>query len=222
MGQSLGWNVDRGWFMGGLSSPSAVGHTGFTGTTFVVDPITDSFVIFLSNRVHPTRDEGSINTVRHDVAQQAARAIPVSAPSGEPAWYSGYTRNASHTLSFSIDATDHDAITFDTWFHIANDIERDYGIVEVSDDDGETWQPLSGSVNRDDTQNTIHREWVGSNKWEWVSANFPIADYSGTIDVRFRYETSESNGRGWYIDQISADENVITDFDANGWVLTDH
>ncbi|GAK13331.1 hypothetical protein JCM19039_3171 [Geomicrobium sp. JCM 19039] len=81
---------------------------------------------------------------------------------------------------------------------------------------------MSGRVNRDDTQNTIHREWVGSTKWEWVSANFPIADYSGPIDVRFRYETSESNGRGWYIDQISADENGITDFDANGWVLTDH
>lgn len=38
------------------ASPSSYGHSGFTGTFFWVDPEEELLVIFLSNRVHPTRD----------------------------------------------------------------------------------------------------------------------------------------------------------------------
>ena len=36
--------------------PSAIGHTGFTGTSLWIDPAKDLYVVILTNRVHPTRD----------------------------------------------------------------------------------------------------------------------------------------------------------------------
>lgn len=44
-----------GSFMGDLFPTDAFGHTGFTGTSFVVDPHTGLFVILLTNHVHPKR-----------------------------------------------------------------------------------------------------------------------------------------------------------------------
>lgn len=63
LGQGLGFNLNREWFMGELA-PTAAGHTGFTGTSFVIDPETNTMAILLTNRVHPTRDGGSINPWR--------------------------------------------------------------------------------------------------------------------------------------------------------------
>ncbi|MCF3134215.1 serine hydrolase domain-containing protein [Streptomyces olivochromogenes] len=51
----LGFAVDRPWFMGELSGKGAAGHTGFTGTSLVLDPATDTFLVLLANRVHPCR-----------------------------------------------------------------------------------------------------------------------------------------------------------------------
>jgi len=45
------------------SSPAAYGHTGFTGTSFYVEPKYGLVVVFLSNRVHPTRRNGKISEV---------------------------------------------------------------------------------------------------------------------------------------------------------------
>ncbi|KUL25437.1 serine hydrolase domain-containing protein [Streptomyces regalis] len=51
----LGFAVDQPWFMGELSGRGAAGHTGFTGTSLVLDPVTDTFVVLLANTVHPRR-----------------------------------------------------------------------------------------------------------------------------------------------------------------------
>jgi CubicO group peptidase (beta-lactamase class C family) len=40
-----------------LVSPESYGHSGFTGTFIWVDPIDKSFIVFLSNRVYPSRDQ---------------------------------------------------------------------------------------------------------------------------------------------------------------------
>jgi serine-type D-Ala-D-Ala carboxypeptidase len=56
------------WF-----SPESFGHLGFTGTSIWIDPIRELEVIFLSNRVHPTRDNQAIKTFRpklHDMIIQ--------------------------------------------------------------------------------------------------------------------------------------------------------
>ena len=43
-------------FMGDLFPVDSFGHTGFTGTSFAIDPHTGFYVILLTNRVHPTRE----------------------------------------------------------------------------------------------------------------------------------------------------------------------
>jgi CubicO group peptidase (beta-lactamase class C family) len=75
--RALGWDVDTAYssprgdhFQRGVS----FGHTGFTGTSIWLDPASDSFVILLTNRVHP---DGKGNTValRRRVATLAAEAL---------------------------------------------------------------------------------------------------------------------------------------------------
>ncbi|WP_043734600.1 serine hydrolase domain-containing protein, partial [Streptomyces zinciresistens] len=43
----LGFAVDQPWFMGELAGRGAAGHTGFTGTSLVLDPPTDTFLVLL-------------------------------------------------------------------------------------------------------------------------------------------------------------------------------
>ena len=45
-------------------SPTAVGHTGFTGTSLWIDAARDRYVVCLSNRVHPRRDGDAMARVR--------------------------------------------------------------------------------------------------------------------------------------------------------------
>jgi CubicO group peptidase (beta-lactamase class C family) len=73
----LGIQVNQPWYMGGLASPVAVGHTGYTGTSLVIDPMSGSIAILLTNRVHPSRAWGSINVARQAWATSLARALAV-------------------------------------------------------------------------------------------------------------------------------------------------
>ncbi|MCW5201302.1 serine hydrolase, partial [Desulfobulbus sp. F4] len=45
-------------------SPASVGHLGFTGTSFWIDPVKELIVVLLSNRVHPTRENIEIRRFR--------------------------------------------------------------------------------------------------------------------------------------------------------------
>lgn len=75
-GRTLGWESYTGYTttVGDLLSPSAYGHTGFTGTSIVVDPALDLGVILLTNRVHPD-SSGSVARMRSETANAVAGAI---------------------------------------------------------------------------------------------------------------------------------------------------
>ncbi len=45
-------------------SPTAIGHTGFTGTSLWIDYERDLYVVFLTNRVHPTRANEQLAALR--------------------------------------------------------------------------------------------------------------------------------------------------------------
>ena len=60
---------------GSLLSPRSFGHTGFTGTSIWMDPARELYVILLTNRVHPTRENNLIRAVRAQVADAAVRAL---------------------------------------------------------------------------------------------------------------------------------------------------
>ncbi len=77
--RGLGWDFKTlsGYSSAGnLFSPKSFGHTGFTGTSLWIDPDRNLIVIFLTNRVHPTRANTKINKVRselHDAVIEALR-----------------------------------------------------------------------------------------------------------------------------------------------------
>lgn len=73
--RGLGLELNQPSYMGELASPVTAGHTGFTGTSLVIDPTTRSFAILLTNRVHPSREWGSINPTRRAVADAVGRAV---------------------------------------------------------------------------------------------------------------------------------------------------
>ncbi len=63
--RAIGWEKPNGTNSAGhLMSPSAFGHTGFTGTSIWIDPARDLFVVLLTNRVDPTRANTRIGGVR--------------------------------------------------------------------------------------------------------------------------------------------------------------
>jgi CubicO group peptidase (beta-lactamase class C family) len=73
--RAIGWDTpSENSSAGSHLSAGAFGHTGFTGTSIWVDPAQDLFVILLTNRVHPTRNNDLIREVRRQVADLAAEA----------------------------------------------------------------------------------------------------------------------------------------------------
>ena len=63
--RALGWDTMLPTSSCGTRlSPRAIGHTGFTGTSVWIDPELDLYVVFLTNRVHPSRDNNRIQPVR--------------------------------------------------------------------------------------------------------------------------------------------------------------
>lgn len=75
-GRGLGWDLDspNATNRGDIFGPHSYGHTGYTGTSIWIDPDTETFVIFLTNRVHPY-DEGLIVSMRSKVANVVASSI---------------------------------------------------------------------------------------------------------------------------------------------------
>lgn len=199
----LGWELAQGWFMDALSEGTSLGHTGYTGTSIVVNRNNGTIAILLTNRVHPSRSTVSTNVARRQLARQVADSIPVNIPDGS-AWFSGYGDKLQRTMAAEVNLEKPAALSFDTWHRIEAD--ADYGYLEISED-GENW-----------TQAAI---FTGSSE-EWNSEQVDIP--AGTKHIRFRYQTdSYTNGRGWYVDNInlvtSDGKKLVPKFSGAGWQL---
>jgi uncharacterized protein YbbC (DUF1343 family)/CubicO group peptidase (beta-lactamase class C family) len=74
--RGLGWDVATTFSTnkGDLFPLGSFGHTGFTGTSMWIDPASDTFVIFLSNRVHPN-GKGDVGPLRGKIASIVASSI---------------------------------------------------------------------------------------------------------------------------------------------------
>jgi CubicO group peptidase (beta-lactamase class C family) len=63
--RALGWDTMLPTSScGSKMSAHAFGHTGFTGTSLWIDPEKNAYVVLLTNRVHPTRENDAIKQVR--------------------------------------------------------------------------------------------------------------------------------------------------------------
>ena len=71
-----GWDIDSPYAgpRGSLFPIGSYGHSGWTGTSLWIDPYSETFVILLANRNHPT-EAGNILALRRQVGTLAARAI---------------------------------------------------------------------------------------------------------------------------------------------------
>jgi uncharacterized protein YbbC (DUF1343 family)/CubicO group peptidase (beta-lactamase class C family) len=74
--RGLGWDLDTSYSSnrGELFPVGSFGHTGWTGTSLWMDPITKTYVILLTNRVHPD-GKGDAGPVRARVATIVASAL---------------------------------------------------------------------------------------------------------------------------------------------------
>ncbi|MEO5580373.1 MAG: serine hydrolase, partial [Gemmatimonadaceae bacterium] len=74
--RALGWDTPSGSSSAGrFFSPRSFGHTGFTGTSIWIDPERGLFVILLTNRVNPNRDNSRHVPLRRAVADAVQSAI---------------------------------------------------------------------------------------------------------------------------------------------------
>lgn len=76
--RAIGWDTPTpggGISSGRRLSPSSFGHTGFTGTSIWIDPERDLFIILLTNRVHPTRENRALLPIRGQVADRVVGAM---------------------------------------------------------------------------------------------------------------------------------------------------
>jgi uncharacterized protein YbbC (DUF1343 family) len=88
--RGLGWDIDSSYSSnrGELLPVGSFGHTGFTGTSIWIDPVTSTYVILLSNRVHPD-GKGDATPLRARVATvvaSALRGLPDTGELRELAW----------------------------------------------------------------------------------------------------------------------------------------
>ncbi len=88
--RGYGWDLQSIYssIKGSYFSARSYGHTGFTGTSIWIDPATESFLIILTNRVHPD-GRGDVKDLRIRVADIVGGAVLASAeesarPAGAP------------------------------------------------------------------------------------------------------------------------------------------
>ncbi|WP_114854056.1 serine hydrolase [Brachybacterium sp. YJGR34] len=72
--RGLGPELEAPRYHGGLTSPWSGVHTGFTGTSMVIDPLSDTIVVLLTNAVHPARERAGAMATRREVSSCVARA----------------------------------------------------------------------------------------------------------------------------------------------------
>ncbi|MFE9858128.1 serine hydrolase [Streptomyces sp. NPDC005780] len=235
----LGFELYQHWYMGAMATPRTAGHTGFTGTSLVLDPTTDSFLIVLGNSVHPVRSWRSGSAPRVAAANQMARAVAVRPARGRTAWFSGLASASSATLALpplplaSARARLSCALWWDT------EPGSDFLLLEASTDDGTTWQPVpftTGPASPNGQQQPEPHPTGSVSGWSgrvWHRLEADLAPWGGgALRLRWRYATDQLYvGRGVYVDAIKVEDGGRTVFDesrpsdarrieANGWAAS--
>ncbi|CAL9360289.1 serine hydrolase [Streptomyces sp. enrichment culture] len=200
----LGFELYQHWYMGAMATPRTAGHTGFTGTSLVLDPTTDSFLVVLGNSVHPVRGWRSGSAPRVAAGTCLARAVPVRPADGRTAWFSGTASSATATLTLpALDTSAGRArLRCALWWD--TEPGSDTLVLEASTDGGAGWRPVPFTTTRRGEAPREHPEgsatgWSGR-VWHRLSAGLPAA--RGLI-LRWRYTTDRLYvGRGAYVDGL--------------------
>ncbi|MFJ6699030.1 serine hydrolase [Streptomyces sp. NPDC091272] len=213
----LGFELYQHWYMGAMATPTTAGHTGFTGTSVVIDPSTDSFLIVLGNSVHPVRGWRSGSAPRVATADAMARAVAVRPARGRTAWFSGMAPATTATLTLPALplGSDRGLLRCDLWWD--TEPAADTLALEASTDAGATWRPLPFTTVRRGLEPRPHPAgavtgWSGR---VWHRAGADLAPYEGSsVTLRWRYATDVRYvGRGAYVDGLRVTDGHRTLFD---------
>ncbi|MFE4498115.1 serine hydrolase [Streptomyces niveus] len=216
----LGFELYQHWYMGAMATPRTAGHTGFTGTSLVLDPTTDSFLVVLGNSVHPVRSWRSGSAPRVAAADHLARAVPVSPGRGRSAWFSGMTAGTTATLTLPPLrlATGEGRLRCSLWWD--TEPETDVLVLEASDEVDPAWLPVPFTTtvtSSGEEAGTPHP--TGSvSGWSgrvWHRLHADLADRRGRrVRLRWRYATGAPYvGRGVYVDALRVEDGDRTVFD---------
>ncbi|MGW3966307.1 serine hydrolase [Amycolatopsis sp. NPDC005003] len=224
----LGFELDQPWYMGALASPVTAGHTGYTGTTLVIDLESRSFAILLTNRVHPSRSWGSINTARQVWATSLARAMAVRPVAGKDAWTSTLGDAGVATLSTRAFTTHSDQARVSFAAFVDTEGSSDPLQLQVSTD-GVNWQPIALSVSGPGAPSGTVTSLSGHGHRTWWRAVGTVPQ-GASVHLRWRYSTDPSyTGRGVSVDGVKVTESGRSLLDgerdpstfvAEGWQLT--
>ncbi|WP_329549468.1 serine hydrolase [Streptomyces sp. NBC_01356] len=233
----LGFELYQHWYMGAMATPRTAGHTGFTGTSLVLDPTTDSFLIVLGNSVHPARSWRSGSAPRVAAANNLARAVPVRPARGRTSWFSGMTSTTAATLTLpaldTATATAAGPVRLRCALWWDTEPQADRLSLETSADGGTTWQPVPFTTTPHGEEPQEHPTgsvtgWSGR-VWHRLTADLPQVRQ---LIARWRYATDQLYvGRGAYVDALRVDSGDQVLFDearpadaarivAVGWVAS--
>lgn len=211
----LGFELYQHWYMGAMATPRTAGHTGFTGTSLVLDPTTDSFLVVLGNSVHPVRTWRSGSAPRVAAGTHLARAVPVRPARGRTAWFSGTADSATATLTLpALDTSPGGArLRCALWWD--TEPASDVLVLEAATDGGTTWRPVPFTTERHGEEPREHPAgsvtgWSGR-VWHRLTAALPAARQ---LTVRWRYTTDGRYlGRGAYVDasRVEVSGRVVFD-----------
>ncbi|WP_433395038.1 serine hydrolase [Streptomyces sp. CA-146814] len=232
----LGFELYQHWYMGAMATPRSAGHTGFTGTSLVLDPSTDTFLIVLGNSVHPVRSWRSGSAPRVATANQLARAVPVRPERGRTAWFSGMASASTATLTLPALRLDSARSRLECALWWDTEPGSDRLVLEASADGA--WQPVPFTTvgpgrHRPEPQ-PRPEGWVSG--WSgrvWHRLEADLSAWRGkSVQLRWRYATDQLYvGRGAYVDSLRVRDGAATVFDsgrprdagriaAAGWVLS--
>ncbi|MER7055698.1 serine hydrolase [Streptomyces sp. NPDC000351] len=203
----LGFELYQHWYMGAMATPRTAGHTGFTGTSLVLDPTTDSFLVVLGNSVHPVRGWRSGSAPRVSAGTHLARAVPVRPAHGRTAWFSGTAGATTATLTLPVLDTSTGGARLRCALWWDTEPGSDALVLEGTTDDGTTWEPVPFTTERRGGAPLGHPAgsatgWSGR-AWHRLTADLPAAR---GLTLRWRYTTDRLYvGRGAYVDGLRAE-----------------
>ncbi|MGW7368422.1 serine hydrolase [Streptomyces sp. NPDC054841] len=213
----LGFELYQHWYMGAMATPRTAGHTGFTGTSLVLDPSTDSFLVVLGNSVHPVRSWRSGSAPRVAAANDMARAVPVRPDRGRTAWFSGMAGATTATLALPAlgPSSDRARLRCSLWWDTEPGADKVF--LEASADGGATWEPVPFTTVREGRQPETRPSgsatgWSGRT---WHRLEAPLSAWAARpVRLRWRYTTDQLYvGRGVYVDGLRVEDGGRVLFD---------
>ncbi|MFP1624400.1 serine hydrolase [Streptomyces sp. 5K101] len=212
----LGFELHQHWYMGAMATPRTAGHTGFTGTSLVLDPTTDSFLVVLGNSVHPVRSWRAGSAPRVAAANNLARAVAVRPAHGRTAWFGGMAGATTATLTLPPLGPAAGRLRCCLWWDTEPGADRVF--LEASADGGASWQPVPFTTTHPHEGEQQHPAGTATG-WSgrvWHRLSSELSAWRGAeVRLRWRYTTDRLYvGRGVYVDAIQvADEHGRTLFD---------